>query len=356
MFRSVTLLAALAAGMTVATTAYGQEMVPITIAASHPTAVPWVGAMQTFVTERANDKLEEMGSDYRIEWTEAFGGSLYNFNETLEAVQDGLTDIGWVGALWEPSKMPLQNIMFATPFVTSDPVLAVEVLNEMNDTIPEMREEWTKHNLVFLGASVNDTYHLLTQFPVETLDDLDGRKITAAPALGPWLSGTGAIAVSGGLPAMYEQMQTGVAEGTVIIPTGAYPLRLHEVAPFVTLVDTGVTTTGGLAANADSWASWPEDVQKVLLELGREYSLGHAQVVKDRHEAVLKLMEEEGATISTLPDSEKQRWVEVLPDLGAVWAETVSGAGLPGADIMKRFISEAEERGATPLRDWSENL
>ncbi|WP_159458484.1 hypothetical protein [Roseisalinus antarcticus] len=111
-------------------------MVPITISASHPTAVPWVGALQTFVVEPSNARLEEMGSDYRIEWTEAFGGSLYDFNETLEAVETGLTDMGWVGALWEGSKMPLQNVMFSTPFVTSDPVLAVEVLNEMNATIP----------------------------------------------------------------------------------------------------------------------------------------------------------------------------------------------------------------------------
>ncbi|XWN31148.1 MAG: C4-dicarboxylate TRAP transporter substrate-binding protein [Devosia sp.] len=336
--------------------AVAQEQVPITISASHPTTVPWVGALQTFVVEPANERLEAMGSDYRIEWQEAFGGSLYDFNETLEAVEDGLTDMGWVGALWEPSKMPLQNIMFATPFVTSDPVLAVEVLNEMNDTMPAMQEEWEKHNLVFLGASVNDTYHLLTQFPVESLADLEGRKIVGAPALGPWLSGTGAIAVSGGLPSMYQQMQTGVAEGTIIIPTGAYPLRLHEVAPNVTLVDTGVTTTGGLAVNADSWERFPDDVKTVLKELGREYSLGHAQVVKDRHDFVLKKMEEEGATVTSLPDEEKQRWVDGLPDLGKTWVDQVESAGAPGGEIMARFMSEAQERGATPLRDWSAGL
>src|SRR3546814_17789305 len=88
-----------------------------------------------------------------------------------------MTDMGWVGSLWEPAKMPLQNIMFATPFVTSDVVLAIEVMNELNDTIPEMKEEWEKHNLVFLGATVSATYHIFTTFPVAGLADLEGKKI-----------------------------------------------------------------------------------------------------------------------------------------------------------------------------------
>jgi hypothetical protein len=66
-----------------------QDIVPITIAASHPIAVPWVGALQTHVVQPANARLEAMGSEYRIEWTEAFGGSLYNFQETLRPLKQG---------------------------------------------------------------------------------------------------------------------------------------------------------------------------------------------------------------------------------------------------------------------------
>lgn len=330
-----------------------QEMVPITIAASHPTAVPWVGALQTYVVQPANARLEAMGSNYRIEWTEAFGGSLYNFQETLEAVETGLTDLGWVGALWEGAKMPLQNIMFSTPFVTSDPVLAVDILNEMNDTIPAFAAEWTDHNLVFLGATVNDTYDLLTKEPLNGLGDLEGRKILGAPAIAPWMEGTGAVAVGTGLPMIYQQLQTGVGDGTIIIPTGAFPLRLHEVAPYITRVDTGVTTTGGLAANADSWARFPDDVKKVLTELGREYSKGHAEIVGRVHDKAIAMMESQGATVSTMSAEDREAWVAGLPDLGQNWIETVSAKGLDGQAFMTRFIEEARERGAEPMRDWS---
>lgn len=333
---------------------FALETIPITIAASHPTTVPWISALQTNVVAPANDRLAAMGSNYRIDWTEAFGGSLYDFNETLEAVQDRLTDLGWVGALWEGAKMPLQNIMFSTPFVTSDPVLAVDVLNELNDTIPAFKAEWTDHNMVFLGATVNDTYDLLTKFPVKTLDDLKGHKIVGAPAIAPWLGGTGAIAVGGGLPVIYQQIQTGVAEGTIIIPTGAFPLRLHEVAPYITLVDTGVTTTGGLAANADSWAGFPDDVKTVLLALGREYSTAHAELVRDKHAKAIELMKAQGATVFALPESEREKWVAGLPELGKTWVQAVSAKGLPGGAFLKTYMKAMRDRGAKPMRDWSE--
>ena len=51
---------------------------------------------------------------------------------------------------------------------------------------------------------------------------------------------------------MYGQLQTGVGDGIILIGTGAYPLKLHEEAPFVTRVDTGPLTFGGFGINTDT--------------------------------------------------------------------------------------------------------
>ncbi|WP_274626455.1 C4-dicarboxylate TRAP transporter substrate-binding protein [Arvimicrobium flavum] len=345
----------LAVGMYVAS-AQAVETVRLTVASSHPTSVAWVGALKTHVVDNANKRLEERGSDYRIEWTEAFGGALYDFNDTLEAIEDGLADVGWVGALWEPAKMPLQNITFATPFVTSDPRIAVDVLNELNDTIPEMKAEWERHSLVFLGASVNDTYHIFTSFPVNSLADLNGKKIVGNSSMAPWLEGTGAVPVAGGLPSFYQQIQTGVADGAIIMPTGAASLKLHEVAPHITLVDIGVTTVGGLAVNRDSWNALPEDVRTVLSELGREYSTVHSEQVVARYDESLARMAKEGGTITELPAADRQQWVNSLAALSKTWVEASEKAGLPAREILTRFMNEMRERGAKPLRNWDQEL
>ena len=83
--------------------------------------------------------LKERGSEYEIEWTEAYGGALYNFNDTLEAVTNNLTDIGWIGSLWEPSTLPLHNIYFSTPFTTTSPEQAVGIMNALDDRKKQCR-------------------------------------------------------------------------------------------------------------------------------------------------------------------------------------------------------------------------
>ncbi len=85
------------------------ETLRLTMASSHPTTLPWVGVLSEHVVGRSNERLAAAGGSYEIDWTESYGGALYKFDKTLEAVADGLTDMGWVGTLWEESKMPLQN-------------------------------------------------------------------------------------------------------------------------------------------------------------------------------------------------------------------------------------------------------
>ena len=209
----------------------GAETIRLTIASSHTTGLPWVGVMHTLVVPESNRRLEASGSPYRIRWTEAYGGSLYKFDNTLEAVEIGLTDMGWVGTLWELSKMPLQNVTYYAPFVTDDYEMIFEIMNELHQRVPALNDAWTAQNQRFLGGSVLDTYHLMTNFPVDEVEDLRGRKILAPGPSAAWLEGTGAVAVEGGLTTYYTQIQTGVADGVLTILTGAPPYRIHEVAP-----------------------------------------------------------------------------------------------------------------------------
>jgi len=244
----------------VATSFAHAETYNLTMASSHPTVLPWVGQLSTLVVGQSNARLEAMGSNDRINWTEAYGGALYGFKDTLEAVGDGLTDAGWVGTLWEGSKMPLQNITYFTPFVSDDLVETLKIMNELHRDIPVLQQAWEDQNVVFLGASGVETYHLLTNFPVNSLSDLDGRKILAPGPSANWIKHLGAVPVNGALPTYYNQVQTGVADGMVVILTGAFPNKHYEVAPYVTLVGIGAHMTGGLGINRDVWNGLSVDV------------------------------------------------------------------------------------------------
>ncbi|MYZ46777.1 C4-dicarboxylate ABC transporter substrate-binding protein [Rhizobiales bacterium L72] len=332
------------------------KTIPLTISSSHPLTIPWVEPLKTVIVEQSNRKLEAMGSPNRIEWTEAFGGSLYGFNDTLESVTQQLTDMGWIGALWEPSALPLQNIMYSTPFATSTVRQAVDVMNELNQKNAAMKAEWDRQNIVFFGCCVSDGYHLFTKKPIESLADLKGLKILGAPVCAPWIEPLGATLVGTGLPAQYSQLQTGVGDGSILIATGAYPLKIHEVAPYVTLVDTGPLTFGGFGVNKDTFEGLPDDVKTVLTELGYAYSAENARLIEEKQKAALEKMEAEGAKLHKMPQDQRVAWVKAMPDLGKIWVEGNEAKGVPAREIMKAFMAAVKAHGGEPLRDWSENV
>jgi TRAP-type C4-dicarboxylate transport system substrate-binding protein len=312
--------------------------------------------MHTLVVPESNARLQAMGSPHRIRWTESYGGSLYKYGNTLEAVEIGLTDIGWVGTLWELSKMPLLNVTYYTPFVSDDNAMVADLMNELHERVPELNEAWTAQNQRFLGGSAVDTYHLMTNFPVDSVDDLAGRKILAPGPSAAWLEGTGAVAVDGGLTTYYTQIQTGVADGVLTILTGAYPYRIHEVAPYITLVGIGAQLTGGMSINLDTWNELPDDVKLVLTELGAEYTAGVSAEVSARYSRGLASMLEEGATVTDLPAAEKQKWIDGLPNIAARWVEATEARGIPAGRVLRIYMEAVRIRGGRPLRDWDSEL
>ncbi|MDA7647835.1 hypothetical protein N8690_01085 [bacterium] len=143
-----------------AKSASAKTTIRLTMASSHPTVLPWTSPLET-VVKRSNIALEERGSEHRIDWTEAYGGQLYGPPDTLEAITQNIADIGWIGALFEPSALPLQNIMYATPFATSTVEQALSTMNGLNQNEPSMIKEWSDQDIVFFGSSVSDGYSLL---------------------------------------------------------------------------------------------------------------------------------------------------------------------------------------------------
>jgi TRAP-type C4-dicarboxylate transport system substrate-binding protein len=326
----------------------------MTIGSSHPPVLPWTIPLQKLVVPESNRRLQAKGLPDKIQWTEAYAGALYDFNNTLEGIGDGLADIGWVGSLWEPAKQPLQNVAYYSPFVTGDFRALVEVQNQLMAKVPAFAAEWTKHNTVFLGAQVADTYHLVTKFPVTKLEDLKGKKLLAPGAIASRVVGTGAIPVDAGLPVFYNMLQTGVADGAVILITGVLPFKLHEVAPYITKVDLGAVFSGALAMNKKTFDGLPPHMKELFMELGRDYAKMCADLTAEREASTWAALAKNPAVkISELPEAERVKWAKALPDVAGDWAKR---NGAAGRQVLKIFMEEARKHGAKPLREWDRGL
>ena len=117
---SLVMLALVACDQSVAAERDSEKPRRITIAATHAPTLPWVKALSSFFIPEFDRRVSAVDPNFKVEWIEAYGGSLYKWQDTLEAVEIGLADIAWVGSLWENAKMPLQNITYSLPFISDD--------------------------------------------------------------------------------------------------------------------------------------------------------------------------------------------------------------------------------------------
>lgn len=349
---------ALAGSVLVPATAMAQQTISLTIASSHPTSIPWVGMMQTHFMARTDEILAEGGS-YRIDWQEAFGGTLYRANATLSSVEDGITDVGWVFSMLEGGQMPLSQVSSYTPFATNNPPAQLQVMWDLLETNEDFANEWSQYNLVVLGLTGTDSYDIYTTRPIRSISELSGMKISAPGALANWLRGTGASAVDGALTTFYTDIQTGVSEGVLSLALGVLPSRVYEVAPYITRVNMGTAFSGAVAINRDSWEALPDEVQAAMREAGRYYTESHARDLVDRQQAALDRIVELGAeqrtpvTIYELPAAERLAWVEALPDLAGEWAEA---QGPAAAGMLAAYMAGLRAAGEQPLRDWDAGI
>lgn len=336
-----------------------EETIRLTVGSSHPTTIPWVGMIPgVFIPEV--DRILAADGRYKIQWTEAYAGQLYGANATLTSVRDGIADMGWVFSYLEGSRMPLSQISAYTPFTTGDPVLMLDVMNDLVRSEPALASEWTDNGVVFLGATASDTYDLYTNFPVDSLDDFNGRRISAPGVLGVWLNPVEATPVDGTLASYYTDIQTGVSEGVVSLATGILPARVYEVAPYITKVNMGVVFSGGLGFNQDRFDSLPEVVQDALMEAGSVYSKAHGTDLATRYEDALEEMLILGASqnppvqVFELTDAQRQQWIDGMPDLANQWVERNEARGLPAAELLSTYMNAMRERGFEPARAWDQ--
>ncbi|WP_439561428.1 C4-dicarboxylate TRAP transporter substrate-binding protein [Roseinatronobacter sp.] len=344
---------ALALAFAMAGPVAAQQTITINIGSSHPESNIWAFAMKNAFQPTVDRLLEEAGGEFAINWVESYGGTLYRFTETRTAVRDGIVDIGMVGTVWEGSAMPLQNVTYFTPFATGDHELLIEIFDELTENLPELRDSWAEQNMLHLSSLITDSYDIYSNFPINSLADINNRRINAPGTSANWLQGTGTTPLDGALTTYYTDIQTGVSEGALSFATGIQPTRVYEVAPYLTQVGVGAMYFGGIAANLDSFNSWPEAVQTAVREAGRETSRAHGAYVTERAEVAMAEMEEAGLQVSELPEADKQAWVDGLPNIIEPWLQD---GGDGAVTVLKAYFDALRERGVQPLRDWDEGL
>lgn len=324
----------------------------VTMVAGHATHLPWIKAIKEFYIPEVDSRLEAMGGEHKINWSEAYGGTVAKVGGVLEAVQEGVAEIGYVYTIFEPAKLPLHAVSFMAPFGTDDARLITRITLEMHEELDAISEEWRKHNQVMLAAVATDTDYLLTKFPVQSLGDLKGRKLGAAGSISLWASGVGIVPVQGNFANHYNNLKTGVYDGLIAFTTGMYPIKLHEVAPYATKINFGSMLMGAIAINRTVYDSMPQEVQNVLQDVGRDYSARISNTMMNLANVFEKKMAEEGAKFSQLRAAEVRKWAMSMPNIAQEWVKRNEARGLAAGTVLKAYMDKLRASDVELIRHW----
>ena len=341
----------LAAGLMLVPALAVAESFTATVSAGHPPVFRWVRMIPEAFIPTVQKALD--GTGHEIVFSEQYGGAVAGVGEELEAVEAGLAELGTCQALFDPAKLGPQNVTYYTPFVSADVRAVSETIDALHVNEPRMLEAYAENGVVYVGAPIAiDDYLLMTTFPVASMDDLKGRKIAAPGAAINWLSGTGAVGVSGNLTTYYNEIKTGVYDGVIVFASAALPGKLYEVAPYITRFGLGAQYAGSLCANADWWAGLPVPVRGALsagADAAKEWYMADLEAAVEKAFAAMGAA---GATITDATPEMREAWARGMDNAAKEWAAALDAQGKPGTLILSAYMEEMRAAGAAPLRDW----
>lgn len=209
-------------------------------------------------------------SNGRIEITLTTNGELgLQSFDMIRVMKTGIVDIGNVVPLHVSGAVPLLE-------GTELPGLFPDVA-----TTRKAFDAWTEKLLLrnedkaggrVLGSFGWAGQMLFARRPVDAIAKLKGMKIrVTSRSMSDYISALGGVPVTISLDELYTGLQQGTVDGATTAAAVGYQMKLYESTKHLVDLNIG-TPTGLLVINSGSWAKLPPDMQKVLTDVGREFT------------------------------------------------------------------------------------
>jgi len=174
--------------------------------------------------------------------------------------------------------------------------------------------------------------------PIRTLEDLKGLKIRApSAAQSAQLEALGATPIDMPAPAIYNNLDRGVIDATMIPMSAALDFKLIEVAKYFTINAPLGCSPFLVAMNQGRYDKLPADLKKVIdATTGLNLSLkGAATYDRKNNEALAEA--KKTREVYTLPEKERQRWLATFRPMIQRQVEAGEKAGLPARGLVKSY-------------------
>ncbi len=270
--------------------------------------------------------------------------SLVKAKDILDATINGVADIG--NMTYAGSRIPL--IFYQQlPGVFSDEqtVGAARAMWKIHEKY--VSPEFEKLGLKLLYVNSTTGYQMMTtKTPVRTLSDIQGMKFRVAGSVLPHsIKGLGGVPVSMTMGEVYEAMERGVVDGVALSVPSVKAYAFYEIIKYATVNCNMGGYPSYFAMNMKKWKSLPDDVKKVIEELGLEATSNSSQIGVDRLTSDLNEWKTKGIEIIKLPKEDEAKAQELLAPVWGAWTKAMSEKGYPMKALVADWQKALAEEG-----------
>ena len=255
--------------------------------------------------------------------------------ELMDQAIDGVADIVWTVVAYTPGRYPSTEV-FELPFMMTDPIATSKAFMEMVETDLQDSEYG---EVKVLGAWVHGPGVIHTSTPVNTLEDMAGKKLRGPTrVITDMLNELGATPVGMPLPAIPEALSKGVIDGTVIPWEVTPSIKLTELVHNHTEFsgkEALYTATIVLVMNKAKYESLPPEAKAAIdAESGQKLSEFAAQMMFDYDKPGREIAVAAGNNIITLDEAEVARWKEKAQPVIARWIADMAAKDIDGQALI----------------------
>lgn len=323
----------------------GESMDPITLSFADfaPSSHPF---QEQLVPEWA--EMIEEATDGLVKIDVYAGESLLGSGDIYPGVESGIADIGHDVSGYNPGRLPVINSMYLGGIEYQNVAVSSHVAK---DLIEELQpDELQDTELMFIYGIAPGL--IMTNEPVETLEDLKGMQIRASGTNVETLEALGATPVSMTITEAYEGLSRGVVDGFLLPPDTLQSFNLAEIVDYVTEVDFIYNTVHYITMNKDVWDSLPGDIQEKIHEVNEEIFLKTVDLYTDVIDSAYDYgMNEHGVEKLELSEEESERWKELVEPLVDAHVKELNDQGLDGQVVMDK-IKELSSKYNEEFGNW----
>lgn len=290
-------------------------------------------------------KMVEEKTEGRVKINLYTSSTLGSIATVFDDIASGVYDI-------IPMSMPHYNMdtdwyqlsIGSMPLAFKDPEEAARVMSKYFDKYGQAA--YGDNVKYFSGGQIcTDPYMIFSTVPIETYDDLKGKKLRlTGNILAPMVEEWGAVPTSLGSDEMVEALDRGAIDGTIY--SSDLEVSMKEVLKYAVGISKGINVyCGSPAMNQAAFDSLPEDIQQLFEEelmpmLGQ---MNNEEYIRTTSES--KQLFEGELQINQFSAEDEQRLFSSAKVVWDKWVKDANDKGYPGDQMMADFKQFMAEEG-----------